>query len=627
MSPDLNPNQKKAVLAPDAPLLIVAGAGTGKTKTLTNRLAHLVSTGIRPEKICALTFTNKAAREMESRVANGTNEVTGDRLQVAAHSGERRDIFRAPGPFLGTFHSFGARILRREARHLGRTPAFSIFDADDSFRLLKKVLKVLGVDKEDASPADVLHKISSMKSGMADELSLRESPRAANRIALEAFDQYEAALREQNAFDFDDLIDKVVVLFNEHPGVLSRYEQRFSHFLVDEYQDLNNRQYDLVRLLAGHGKKISVVGDDQQTIYSWRGSNFEIFLNFERDWPGATTIVLDQNYRSTSAIIEAAAAVIQNNKNRSASWRTKKLWTENPAGSPVRLIETLDEEQEGEWIAEQLTARSAQPAGEASESTAILYRTNAQSRPIEQALIERNIPYRIYGGLKFYERREIKDLVAALRLAANPKDDVSRERLEKAFTKAAFRALTSELASTEKRRPTELLSGVITSTNYAEYVKKNLTNPEERMENIAELVRFASEFEGLPQLLERLALVQATDDEVRGERLEVRDTGTPVALMTIHLAKGLEFDRVFVAGCVEGLLPHGRSLQSDAELEEERRLMYVAMTRARKELALSFYGIPSRFLSELPTEKVAFKSLVSDGETFSDNEERYITLD
>ncbi|MEY4731498.1 MAG: hypothetical protein RL681_444, partial [Candidatus Parcubacteria bacterium] len=431
------------------------------------------------------------------------------------------------------------------------------------------------------------------------------------RYAADLFPIYEDALREQNAFDFDDLLDKTAELLEKHPDVLNKYRERFSHILVDEYQDVNNRQYDLVRLLAGEHKRLSVVGDDQQTIYSWRGSNLDIFLGFERDWPGARTSILDQNYRSTSTIIDAASAVIANNQKQ----KPKKLWTKNPAGEPILLIEAADEEHEAAWITDQI-ART-----EKGGSTAVLYRTNAQSRPVEQALIARNIPYRIYGGLKFYERREVKDIVAAVRWAVNQKDAVSRERLEKAPGKTAFREFAAQVGDATKRLPAELIGIFLDSTDYMGYLRRNTTNFSERQENIAELLRFAGEFDDTTAFLEQVALVQSTDDAKKDDR------NARVALMTVHLAKGLEFDRVFIAGCAEGLLPHNRSMGSDDELEEERRLMYVAMTRARKNLAISFYDIPSRFISEIPQELFEYRSLVSDEQQFSDSEERYITLD
>jgi len=604
--PELNPEQQKAATAPSRPLLIVAGAGTGKTRTLMSRIIHLITKeGVSPEKICALTFTNKAAKEMLERIERS--------LHIPKGLTGPGDIFGG-GPFLGTFHSFGSRVLRREAKHLGRNMNFAIYDDGDSFTLVKKIVKSLK-DETDETPSYFAEHITALKNGMMTFEEVAALGKQEGEMVRRVFGRYEEALQANNAFDFDDLIDKVVILFKNYPDVLERYRRRFTHFLVDEYQDLNNRQYDLIRLLAGDHKNVSVVGDDQQTIYSWRGSNFEIFLNFERDWPDAQVVLLEENYRSSGNIIAAASELISHNSKQ----KKKKLWTKNEPGEMVRLIETADEEDEAAWLVEDIMeARRAAP----EESIAILYRTNAQSRPLEQALIEEQIPYRIYGGLKFYERREVKDIVAALRYAANPLDSVSRERLEKEFTKTRFRALEPRLRESGALRPTEIIELFIRETDYYTYIAKNLTNILDRRENIAELIRFAAEFEELPPLLEHVSLVQSTDtpSSEQGSRM-------PVQLMTMHLAKGLEFDRVYIVGVNEGLLPHNRSTYNLAELEEERRLMYVGMTRARKHLALSFYDVPSRFLSEIPSEYLDFKSQVSDAEEFSDDEERYITYD
>ena len=622
MNPELNRKQHEAATAPHIPLLIVAGAGTGKTKTLTYRIAQLIQSGVKPERICALTFTNKAAREMAERV-RALVTMTHDNDRDGGHG--HRDAFGALGVFLGTFHSFGARILRQEAQKVSRTPQFVIFDDTDSFQTVKKLLKERGVDREDAGPAQVAGIFSAIKNGMTTLADIQSERVPAARIAAELFPLYEERLSAMNAFDFDDLIDKTAALLREHPAVAEKYQKRFTHVLVDEYQDLNNRQYDLLRLLVGEARQVSVVGDDQQTIYSWRGSNFEIFMNFERDWPGAQVVVLDQNYRSTGTIIAAASAVVANNKRQ----KPKQLWTENPPGEPIALVEIADEEEEAGWIAEQVKGERLKVKGDReSDTTAILYRTNAQSRPIEQALIARRIPYRIYGGLKFYERREVKDVVAGLRYAINPADAVSRERLEKAFTKTVFRALAAGLAGHRTAPPAELIQTFLSGADYIAYLKKNTTNAAERLDNIAELVRFAGEFGDTALFLERIALVQSTDDRAAGGRSPAAGKKiAPVTLMTMHMAKGLEFDRVFIAGCVEGVLPHARSLGSAAELEEERRLIYVAMTRAKKRLAVSFYDIPSRFISEIPQELVEYTNLVSDAARFSDSEERYISLD
>jgi DNA helicase-2/ATP-dependent DNA helicase PcrA len=606
----LNDAQKTAAHADYGPLLIVAGAGTGKTKTLTERLLYLIEQGIKPERICAITFTNKAAKEMARRV--------------------NRD-----GPFLGTFHALGAKILRKECRKVGRESNFAIFDDHDSFDLLKKAVKsVLPYKKSDEmtgieakaakkeTPMYFKGKISAIKNlgeaAVADEKGLAAEKKIQT---MKIFKKYEALLEQNNAFDFDDLIEKTVTLFKNNPDVLVKYQTMFDAILVDEYQDINPMQYELVSLLAGKHRNLSVVGDDEQTIYSWRYANIKTFLDFDKNWKGAAVHFLEQNYRSTGTVIRAAAAVVKNNRMRTP----KTLWTENPDGDPIQLFEAWGEGDEAEWVAEQIEKLRRK---DKNADIGILYRTNAQSRAIEQALIRRNIPYRIFGGLKFYERKEIKDVVAALRYISNTKDEVAKERLEKNLTKRKFAEFRNRIAehpetvtgasagvsgggtdaAAKPLAPLLAIKLFLETFNYFDYLETNFANADEREENIAELVAFASEFGDLHELLERLSLLQAVDEI--GNKPQ---GGKEVGLMTIHLAKGLEFDSVFIVGAAEGFLPHGRSLESDASIEEERRLMYVAMTRARKRLSISFYGIPSRFIGEIPEDCVEVVSSADDG--------------
>lgn len=599
----LNPKQQEAAIAPATqPLLIVAGAGTGKTKTLTSRVAHFLALSGGKEKICAITFTNKAAREMEARIG-----------QVG------------PGHFIGTFHALGARMLRKHAALLGRTPGFIIFDENDSFALVKKVLKTLGAKKE--SPALIRNKISDRKNSASQAGKVAKS-NAGTKSGKEEGDMfetvfltYEQALRTANAFDFDDLLHKVVLILSESPDLRQRYQKHFRHILVDEYQDVNPIQYSLVKLLADGGASLSVVGDAEQTIYGWRGSDIGIFLRFPDEWRGANMVTLVQNYRSTGNILRAAGGVIANNEYDTKVERAVKLWTENPEGEMVTMYEAYDEDSEAEWIGSNVAA-------EPDTETAILYRTNAQSRALEQALLRRRIPYRVYGGLKFYERREIKDIIAGLRWALNPKDELSWERLDKAFPKKTCRAIAEAYKeATPAAKPVELIEIFLSASDYIDYMERTMTNPRERTENIEELLRFAAEFEETPQFLEEVTLLQAADDLGKDRGRAAQNENVKVNLLTIHLAKGLEFDRVFVAGCTEGLIPHARSMESKDQVQEERRLMYVAMTRARKKLFLSFYGIPSRFLGEIPQDVVRFESADSGDPLPLDDEERYITLD
>ncbi len=616
----LNPAQEAAAKAPIQPLLIVAGAGTGKTRTLTSRIVHLIATGTPPQRICAITFTNKAAQEMRNRV-------------VAAIAAGGKNA--GPGPLLLTFHSLGARILRKECRALGRTPDFTIFDDHDSFDLLKKVVKAV-VPKErfkKDTPAFFSGKIADMKNlaggrardghGGGREADGVDAERAA--LVRAVFEKYEASLARNNAFDFDDLIEKPVAIFRARPETLAKYQGMFDAILVDEYQDINPKQYELVKLLAASHRNLSVVGDDEQTIYSWRYADIRTFLDFEKEWPHAKIYFLEENYRSTGMIIRAAAAVAEHNRFRTP----KKLWTGNPDGERIHLYEAWGENEEAEWIMNAIEDLHAGDRASGDDGTgkngaeiAVLYRTNAQSRAIEQALIRRGIPYRIFGGLKFYERREVKDAVAALRWVSNPRDEVARERLEKNLTKRKFAVFREKAAALVERAPAEVMKIFMASFGYLDYLEGNFLNAGEREENIAELIRFASEFKNLAEFLEKVSLLQATDDETAGAKEERTapprgsaprgGTKNEVALMTIHLAKGLEFDNVFLAGAAEGLLPHARSIEREDSVEEERRLMYVAMTRARKRLSISFYGMPSRFVSEIPAELITFAA-ASDG--------------
>jgi DNA helicase-2/ATP-dependent DNA helicase PcrA len=602
----LNEAQERAVRAPAGPLLIVAGAGTGKTSTLTSRIIHLIDDGIQPWKICAITFTNKASMEMADRIL--------DHDQQISHPAGRRNT-----PYIGTFHSLGAKILRRECRLLSREPNFAIFDDHDSFDLIKKAVKSislgkrqddnekpLGSAKKDEAPAFFAQKISEIKNDafMKDGRRAQISPEKENQVRT-VFDAYEAALLRNNAFDFDDLIQKPVLLFKKNPAALKKYQEMFDAILVDEWQDINPMQYEFVKLLAGSHRNLSVVGDDEQTIYTWRYADIKTFLNFDKDWEGATVHFLEENYRSTATIVNAAQAVVQNNRFRTP----KTLRTSNPEGDRIILFEAWGENEEAAWIARQILNLQFSIS---KESVGILYRTNAQSRAIEQALIRESIPYRIFGGLKFYERREVKDAVAALRYAANPKDELSRERLEKNFSQRKFAEFQKTIAVAKKPTPAEVLNIFLETFGYFDYLEQNFINANDREENISGLAVFAAEFKTLADMLEKISLVQSTDapsggtTEARNKREERNDS--VVHLSTIHLAKGLEFDSVFIAGAAEGVLPHIRSMDSDDALEEERRLMYVAMTRARKKLFISFSGMPSRFLSEIPQEYLRFAS-------------------
>lgn len=588
----LNKSQQEVVDNLNGPLLIVAGAGSGKTMAITCRLAAILASGVNPSNVIAITFTNKAAEEMRKRISNIENCKS-----------------KIENLFIGTFHSLGARILKKEANLIGYKTNFTIFDDDDSIRLIKEIIKNFDID---AKKANLNHfylkksfsRIKGGNGGNEDELVWR------------FFEKYEAALARNNAFDFDDLIEKPVKIFRNNPQILEKYQNQFQYVLVDEFQDTNQLQYDFIKFLAGKHKNLSVVGDDQQSIYKFRGSDFKIFLNFEKDWPKTKVVMLEQNYRSSGNIIKSASALISKNKFQ----KSKNLWTENSDGEPIKVIEHQNEDEEAEWIADKISNLNLSVGGQIL-NLAILYRTNAQSRAIESALIENGVAYKIFGGVKFYERKEIKDIVAALRFAFNPSDSVSLERVKTNFLKKSYLEIKENAPKmAEKLKPVELIGYILKTADYFDYLKKHYANFEERIENINELIYFSSGFNDFGEFLERISLFQSADS--------VKENRSNINLMTIHLAKGLEFDEVFVIGCNEGILPHQMSYHESGGIEEERRLMYVAMTRAKKRLYLNFYHIASQFLYELPPEFVEFLSNkrldkgILDG--FFDEDKRYI---
>ncbi|MFA6353006.1 MAG: UvrD-helicase domain-containing protein [Candidatus Paceibacterota bacterium] len=587
---DLNDKQKEAVFFGDGPLLIVAGAGSGKTKTLTSRLAYLISEKkISPERIVAITFTNKAAGEMKERVS-----------KILSYNNKS-----PKEPFVGTFHSFGAGILRKDGNVFGRNKYFSIFDGDDSGRLVKNIIKNINLEKKLPSPLFFIKEISRIKNELLnpeDYFSGKDG-----EIVKMVFYEYEKKLQENNAFDFDDLIEKVVRIFKTKPQILLEYQKRYDYILVDEYQDINTSQYWMIKLLVERHNNINVVGDDSQSIYMFRFSDFRNFLNFERDWPGAKTVFLEQNYRSTKNIIESSSRLIAHN----LSGNKKELWTKNDEGSFVQVIEHEDEFVQADFIVDK-----TRDFLKNNMSVGILFRTNAQSRALEQVFVEYGIDYDLFGAVSFYERKEIKDILAALRLVSNPLDQISFERMEKSFGKRAAAQIKEKILGALGLSPSETIGLFIESSGLFELIKKEYPNYQKRYENISELIYFAQQFDSLEKFLEKISL--ASPLEMTNKRRKKKNY-SGANLMTVHLSKGLEFDVVFISGVNEGLLPHQRSFFTSDELEEERRLMYVAMTRAKKELFINFYGVPSRFLFELPPEKTAFS-----GDRPLNEEERFI---
>lgn len=624
---ELNPKQREAVLASKGPVLILAGPGSGKTRVLTHRVAYLIDAEkIRPEHILAVTFTNRAAGEMRTRI----------QLLFEKTSFRAEEL-----PFIGTFHAFGVKILRAHANKLGFFPAFTIFDEDDSLSLFKEVMKNQNINSKQFAPGILLHTISRLKNELTDPEQYAAETGLSDlfpRILHQTYAAYQKRLKEANAMDFDDLLMNVCVLFAKFPEIKKRYQDQFQYINVDEYQDVNHAQYTLVRDLALGHQNIAVVGDDAQAIYGWRGADMRNILNFEKDWPDAKVIILDQNYRSTQIILNAARTIIEKNPAQ----KKKELWTENKEGFPVEVGVAENEREEAFFISEEI--KNQLTHGHMFKDIVILYRTNSQSRAIEESFLEKKIPYRIIGGVKFYQRKEIKDIIAYLRVLSNPADFVSLKRIinvpTRGIGKATFLSYAAHLGSAretqkkipsiekfktllgdlrkelETRSPSAFLKELIKKTEYKEYLDDGSPHAEERWENIEEFVNLSAKYnemsgrEGIGKLLEDVALFSDTDDNKQNEN--------SVYLMTLHAAKGLEFPIVFIAGMEEGIFPHARSIFNPQELEEERRLMFVGLTRAKKRIFLSFalrrmrFGSeevnpPSRFLSEIPEEYLKFR--------------------
>lgn len=627
----LNPEQQRAVITTEGPLLIQAGAGSGKTKTLTHRIAHIIAEHkASAYNILAVTFTNKAAKEMRGRVWQ-LMEGTGD------------EVPRNYMPYMGTFHGICVRLLRQDGEAIGIPRSFVIFDEADRQSAIKTISKRLHID-EKTFPARLLSGlISSAKNdliGPAEYAGAASGP--AQRAAAEVYPLYQQALKDAGALDFDDLIGRTVSMLENQPQVRAKWQQQFRYIMIDEYQDTNAAQYKLIKLLTNSDNNIAVVGDDWQSIYSWRGADFRNILNFERDYPNATVIKLEQNYRSTKHILDAAHAIITKNSQRS----DKELWTAAGAGLPVQIIAASTERAEGETIVQRIR-RGIDSGQRRYKDFAVLYRTNAQSRSIEETFIHYGVPYRIVGGTRFYDRKEIKDLLAYVRLIYQPEDMTSFGRIANvparglgtkslenfaAWQRSSNLRLSEALAAsqdcpglTPKARkafadlqsllsaareliddtpPAALIDSLVRRLDYLHYLDDGTAQGESRQENVRELIGVAQEYQdvGLDGFLEEVALLSDLD--------QADLSGDTVTLMTLHAAKGLEFPIVFMTGLEEAIFPHSRALYDKSEMEEERRLCYVGMTRAREELYMLYatarmlYGgtnhnPPSRFLSEI----------------------------
>ncbi|MCI0402568.1 MAG: UvrD-helicase domain-containing protein [Acidobacteria bacterium] len=615
---DLNPAQRQAVTTTEGPLLVVAGAGTGKTRVITYRVAYLIEQRkARPEEILAVTFTNKAADEMRERISR----LLGAPMQA---------------PWASTFHSFCARLLRREAPALGLPRDFSIYDDSDQERIVRALLKEFGEDDRAWVARAILERISRSKTDGRTPDDWHASANPQERRHAEVFARYQQALRETHALDFDDLLLEAVRALTANPEVRARWQRRFRYLHVDEYQDTNPPQYQLVRWLANEQRNVCVVGDEDQSIYAWRGADYGNIFRFEQDFPGARVILLEQNYRSTQPILDVATAVIQNNQSR----KGKVLWTEAKRGARVRFCEAATARDEAQFVAERIWNLTRKEPG---RRLAVLYRTNAQSRLYEEALRALSVGYRVVGGFSFYKRAEVRDLLAYLRAARNASDEQSLLRIvnmpprgigpttlealqadarERGQTLAdalahtsnpklvRFRELIARLRGATSEKPlSEAMEFVLAESGYGRWLEEQDTpEADGRLENLKELVVAAAESEArgesADEFLDRAALVSDADEY---------DPEAAVTLMTLHSAKGTEFDVVFLVGMEEGLLPHSRSLDSEAGIEEERRLCYVGMTRAKQELWLlrarwrrAWAGEmgedsePSRFLLEIP---------------------------
>ena len=613
----LNKEQKEAVLSTEGPLLILAGAGSGKTRVLTTKIAYLIEEcGVSPYNILAITFTNKAAQEMKDRIF----------AQIGV---------KAKGAQISTFHSFGVRILSDYFDKLGYQKNFVIMDSDDSLSIIKKILKNKGLDPKSYNPNAIRNQISSCKNEMMDYSDYEKFAIGDyEKVVYEVFKEYQTTLKDNNSIDFDDLLLLPIKLFREHPNVLKAYQERFQYVLIDEYQDTNETQYILSKMICAKYKNICCVGDEDQSIYSFRGANYRNILNFEKDYPNAKVIKLEQNYRSTTNILNAANAVIKHNKDR----KDKKLWSTKGEGDLITYYRAYNGIDEAQYVTREI--KNLINEGIEYQSIAVLYRTNAQSHTIEEELLKDSIPYRIVGGVGFYSRKEIKDVLAYLRLIYNSKDNISLLRvinvpkrgignktisnlIEKANRESksiydvidsgkelAFKEMIEKLkAQSETLTLTELVDRILDVTGIKkEYEDEKSLEADIRLENLEELktvTRTFEEREGIVSLEDFLLEVSLVTDVNEYDK-----DPNKVSLMTVHSVKGLEFPYVFIVGLEEGLFPHVNSLLNDSELEEERRLMYVAITRAKDKLYIvnarnrMLFGqetsnVASRFISEI----------------------------
>lgn len=628
----LNEKQKEAVLSTNGPLLIVAGAGSGKTKVITHRIIHLIHQGTDPEKILAVTFTNKAAKEMQERVFSLLeNREHGNKIKI--------DNF---GNFLGaphvsTFHSLGVKIIKENSALLGLTRHFSILDENDSLSVIKDTMRELGIDPKTQDPKKIKSIISKEKGNSTTANNyFNHAGSYFQKMVASVWLNYEKKLSKEGALDFDDLLVKAVYLLSSNLDVQKKYQEQWTHIHIDEYQDTNYVQYQMVKLLTGDKKNICVVGDTDQNIYSWRGANIKNMFSFEKDYPGAKIIALEQNYRSTKTIIEAANKIIEKNQYRVP----KNLFTENNDGQKVVLRECYNENIESAYIAKEI--KKMLSSGVKTSDIAVLYRTNFQSRVLEEAFLEENIPYQVLG-VKFFERKEIKDIISYLKASLNrqgltdikriinyPARGIGKVTIAKLFSNLTKKIPPKTMVSvngfyqileeielfSQKNKPSEIIKFIMKKSGIEEELKNGSSDDLDKLENIKELVSLATRYDkmenGLEKLIENSALY--------GEQDSLLEKNSGVKLMTVHASKGLEFNVVFVSGLEQGLFPLNRDDSKKEDREEERRLFYVAITRAKEKLCLSFsstrtifgnkqINVPSEFIHDIPSELIDFEQI------------------
>ncbi|HVT01443.1 MAG TPA: UvrD-helicase domain-containing protein [Patescibacteria group bacterium] len=611
----LNKEQRVAVMATQGPVIVLAGAGSGKTRVLINRALYLVvEEKVRPENILLVTFTNKAAGEMLDRITKTFQD------------------FKIPGqPVVGTFHSICSKILRRDGRSIGIPIGFQIFDDQDQLEIVKEALSFLDISIKDVKPRSILATISQAKNQMIDPVTYQSLAYGyfQEKVA-KVYPVYEGLLRDHEALDFDDLMLKTIELFRKDPIVLARYQEQFNYIMVDEYQDTNEAQFQLTKILGGRSRNICIVGDFSQSIYSFRGADFRNLEKFKRDFPEAKTFPLSQNYRSTQKILDAAYSVISNNTMHPVL----SLWTDNHAGEEIGIYSANSEQNEAEFIIDEITRLISVRPNTNYSDFAVLYRTNAQSRALEETFLHNGIPYVLVGGVRFYERKEIKDVLSYIAYAANRKNKVALKRITKIGKRKLDKFLKyleefDEKKYIETKTTIDILDEVIKKSDYLALYDEKDPEDKGRLENIKELRSVAIEFNNLPLFLENVALVeqQYSMGTLSGSMPDKKAGTAPnaVTLMTMHAAKGLEFGTVFIVGMEEGLFPHSQATFDTGELEEERRLCYVGITRARNKLYLTFarkrlyFGqivsnSISRFIYELPEEvlRANFIERVSD---------------